>query len=110
MAKKINKDSSEKKINLQLNTKLKRNEEDFLITEVDEEMVFMNAENGRYWGLNTSSTDIWNLLDHPKSLEQIVDLLLEIYEVDKATCQKETISVLIGMLNTNIIKLDNFND
>ncbi len=86
-----------------------RNTEDFLITEVDGETVMMNTINGTYWGLNSTSTDIWNMLESSKTLKDIISHLLKEYDVNEDICRQETIQVLVNMLQTKIIKIDNSN-
>ena len=54
-----------------------RNKEDFLSTEVDGEAVMMNVSDGTYWGLNETSTDIWNILEKPMKLSGVVENYLK---------------------------------
>jgi len=82
-----------------------RNTENFLSTEVDGEAVIMNNKNGRYLGLNTVSTDIWNLLSEQKNFETILQTLISEYNIGKKKCEKETRDLLNIMLKLNIIQL-----
>ena len=80
-----------------------RNKKEFLASEVDGEAVIMNTSNGTYWGLNGTSNDIWKVTEEPMNLENIVSKLMEIYDVDKETCTKETLGVLTSMSSRNIL-------
>ncbi len=100
MAKKV------KKINVTEETVFKRNEEDFLITEVDGEAVMMNVLNGSYWGLNGTSTEIWNLLEQPNNYVNIVQELLKIYDVDEDICRRQTLQVILNMCARQVLIIE----
>lgn len=80
-----------------------RNEEEFLCTEVDSETVMMHTETGKYYGLDKISTHIWQLLEKSTSTENIINRLVEEYEVEQATCEKDTKELLEGMLQLKMI-------
>ena len=104
MAKKNKKNTF--KVTISNETIFIRNEDDFLMTEVDGEAVVMNIINGSYWGLNNTTTEIWNFLEKKASLQEIINMLLGTYEVEEATCRQETLRVIITMLQLNILKVE----
>jgi len=104
MAKKKKKEIT---INIDEDTIFKRNDEDFLNTEVDGETVMMNTLNGSYWGMNSTTTLIWSMLEKPLSFNQILNQLKEEFDVDEATCRKDTLQVLLGLNNLRIISIEN---
>ncbi len=86
-------------------TKFLKLENNFLKTEVDGETVLMNTENGSYWGLNETTSTIWNFIKEEKSLRSIIDHLLEQYNISEEICKKETIGVLVGLYRHGIIQI-----
>lgn len=95
-----------KKIIIKDNSIFNRNEEDFLITEIDGEAVMMNTLNGSYWGLNSTTTDIWSLLEKPQTFQNIIEYLLKNYDVEEEICREQTISTLVKLLQTRILQID----
>jgi len=89
--------------NFNKETIFSRNEEEFLCTEVDSETVMMHTETGKYYGLDKVSTHIWQLLEKELSLSGLVDQLIEEYQVERATCEKDTKDLLEGMLQLKMI-------
>jgi len=87
-------------------TKFSRNEEEFLCTEVDSETVMMHTETGKYYGLDKVSTHIWQLLENNLSLSDLVKLLIEEYQVERETCEKDTKELLEGMLQLQMININ----
>ena len=85
-------------------TLITRNDDDFLITEVDGESVIMNINTGNYFGLNSVSTDIWKYLETPLKFKDIIKKLTSEYEVKKETCDAETRPLLFQLLRFGIVK------
>lgn len=71
--------------------------EDYVFNEVDGEMVMMNIETGAYASLNETGKSIWNLLEEPKSLEELLPSLVEEYDIDEATA-KTDVGTFLGKL------------
>jgi hypothetical protein len=51
--------------------------------EVQGEAVLLNPENGRYFGLNSVGCSFWEKVDGTRTVNEIIDLLMEEYEVAK---------------------------
>jgi hypothetical protein len=56
---------------------------------LNDELVMMDIPKGKYFSLNPVATHIWDLLEHPLSLEELCGKLIEEYEVDSVQCTKE---------------------
>lgn len=85
---------------------LKRNEEDVMFSEVDGESVIMHLQSGRYFGLNSVTTDIWNHLENGLNFTQLVDLLLAEYDVKKEQCVEETKNVIDAFLKMKFVTIE----
>ena len=94
-----------KQIEVTFNTVFAKNEEDFLSTEVDGEMVIMNAHTGQYFGLNEVSTRIWQIIEGKSNLQDIIDILLKEYDVDKKQCEEETSKLVARMCQLRMLKI-----
>lgn len=89
---------------MDLNQKIARSD-NFVFNEVDGELVMMNIETGAYASLNETGKSIWTLLDAPKSLSEVVSSLVEEYEIDQATCEKEVLPFVENMLKSEVLML-----
>ena len=78
---------------------------DFVFNEVDGELVMMNLENGAYVSLNESGKSIWHILETPKNANEIVELLLQEFEVSPEVCSLEVHDFLAKMLDKKLLKL-----
>ena len=50
--------------------------------KLDDEMVLLNLDSGEYFGLNDTGTRVWELLAEGHSRTEVVDCLIEEFEVD----------------------------
>jgi len=78
--------------------------EDVVFTQIDEDIVMMDPENGAYHGLNTVGAELWNLLDSkPMNLNGMVSYLKETYELDDATATTDVNNFLEAMLKQDFL-------
>ena len=77
--------------------------EEVLHSKVDDEIVLMSMANDAYIGLDPIASRIWELLETPKDLNELCDLLMEEYEVDRKTCVRETLAFLEEMKSKGLI-------
>lgn len=57
---------------------------------LDGEVCLFDPEIGKYHNLNEVGTFIWEILDNPKDIHNIVNFLTNNFDVDKDQCFLET--------------------
>ena len=87
------------------NTFLSRNLE-IITNEIDDEILMMSIEDGKYYGLNPVGSEIWKLIEEPKTLEEVIPALMEIFEIDEDSCRKESLEFIESMIKNNIILVE----
>ena len=85
-------------------TKIER-KADLLEAVVDRELIGLDVEGGSCFGFNGTATRIWQLLEEPKSLDELRDLLMEEYEVEPAACEEDLLLFLRAMARDGLIAL-----
>lgn len=75
-------------------TIIKRKEDQLLISKVDDELIMMDIDKGAYISLNTTATVIWERIEEPVKIEEIILYLTERFGIDTERCTKETLSFL----------------
>jgi len=88
---------------LTLTSKITRNQDKFLASALGNEIVMMNTSNGTYIGLNEVSSNIWNYLESELTSEDIVNKLLNEYDVTRENCEIQTLDCLHKMEEQGII-------
>jgi hypothetical protein len=93
-------------ISLCKETIVRRNERNFLISRIGEEVVLMDIHNGQYIGLNAIGSAIWEKLEQPVPIHQIVHALTEEYAVSMQLCEQETLLFLEKMMQHQMLIVD----
>lgn len=87
---------------ISIKTTIKQNPE-LVSTDVDGEKVMMNIENGEYFGLDSVGSRIWELIENPIRVEELVNLLIEEFEVSKEQCKSDTLEFLNELLEKKLL-------
>jgi hypothetical protein len=83
--------------------RLVRNEEP-LSALVHGETVMFSPEQGEYFGLDEIGTRVWDLLERPRSLDEVCTALCSEYDVDPQTCRHD-VAALVGQLReANLVR------
>ncbi len=92
----------EKKINLET---LVCQKKDLFVTEIDGEKVMMHINNSKYYAMNEVGSRIWDLIAEPVPLYEIVNTLLNEYQIDEETCKNAVLEFIINVYNEEIIEV-----
>ena len=79
---------------------------EIITNEIDDEILMMSIEDGKYYGLNPVGSEIWKLIEEPKTIEEIIPALMEIFDIDEETCSKESLDFIESMIKNNIILIE----
>lgn len=77
-----------------------------LRSDLDSRAVILSLVNGKYYGLNSVGLAIWKLIQTPSTIAEIETSLLQLYDVDEATCHHEVTTFLATMLDEELIEVD----
>ena len=75
-----------------------------IAAEVDGELVMMSVEHGQYYGLAGIGPRLWELLEEPRSLEDLVQQVLEEFAVEQEVCRKDTVEFLEEMERLGLVE------
>jgi hypothetical protein len=78
---------------------------DVLDVDMDGELVMMNIEQGRYFGLNQTGTRIWALLAEPVVISDLCYKLMAEFNVDQKQCEQEVVAYLENLLTRGLLQV-----
>jgi hypothetical protein len=78
---------------ISLLTKVQRNPK-MVASKIDNELVMMSIDNGEYYGLDEVGSRIWELIETPIVVEELIINLLDEFEVERQDCENETFEFL----------------
>lgn len=76
-------------------------------SDLNGEAVILDLKSGIYYGLNPVGAKIWTLVQEPKTVAQIREVLLEEYEVAPEICHRELIALLYQMEASGLVEVKN---
>ena len=68
-----------------------------------EEVVILNLSTGIYFGLNPLGAAVWEFIQEPKQIGEVVDHLLDNYEVAREVCEQQTAVLLQQLVKHELI-------
>ena len=85
-------------------TKLVRNQ-DLIAAEMDGDVVMLSIENGQYYGLTGIAPRIWELLETPHSVDQLLVDLLQHHSVAEDVLRADLDGFLTDMQQNGLLRL-----
>lgn len=74
--------------------------------EAGNDVVMVSIENGQYYGVSEIAREIWQAIERPTKVSDLIDNLMANYNVDRALCERDTLSFLEELLAEHLIQLD----
>lgn len=68
-----------------------------------DEIALLSAARGKYYGLNSPATRIWELLESPKSIDELIETLMAEYEVGAEECRQQTRELVAELVAENLV-------
>lgn len=79
---------------------------DQVAANLAEEVVILNLKDGVYYGLNPVGARIWNLLQTPRTVKEVQDILVQEYEVEPHRCRTDMLELLEKLAAKGLIKIE----
>jgi Coenzyme PQQ synthesis protein D (PqqD) len=89
---------------LKLNCIVQRDPE-VIAAEADRDLVMVSINNGLYYGVSDVAREIWERIQHPKKISDLVADLADTYNIDRMTCEQETLSFLEDLWSEGLVKV-----
>lgn len=91
--------------NLSINSIVQRKDDHLIVSELDNEMVMMDLKSGSYLSLNPTGCIIWNMIEEPIGINEIIEKLTNKFSVDYLTCTEETIKFLNSLAEKKALRI-----
>jgi coenzyme PQQ synthesis protein D (PqqD) len=70
------------------------------------EAVILSLKSGQYFGLNEVGTQIWNLIQEPKTVGAVLDAVLNEYDVSLDELERDLFALLEQMVVNDLIEVE----
>lgn len=76
-----------------------------IVSDMDGEKVMLSVQNGKYYNLGEMGGAIWDLIEKPTSVKQLITSLMSEYEVEQSRCEQQVISFLELLLEEGLMNV-----
>lgn len=76
---------------------------DHIVSDMDGEKVLLSIENGKYYNLGVIGGRIWELIYEPIRIGEVINTLLDEYEVEREECEVGVFSFLAHLSEEKLI-------
>jgi hypothetical protein len=80
---------------------------DVIAAEADQDIVMVSIEKGLYYGVSDVGRAIWEAAQNPIKVSDLINDLMAAYDVDRTTCEQQTLSFLQDLLNEGLLQVEN---
>jgi len=78
---------------------------DQVSTALADEAVILGMKDGVYYGLDPVGARIWQLVEQPITLRDVVDVLVREYDVDRERCAVDVLAFARDLANRGLLEL-----
>ena len=71
------------------------------------EVAILDLKAGVYYGLDAVGARIWSLIQEPRTVNEIRDILLEEYEVEPERCERDLLALLRRLADEGLVEVRN---
>lgn len=75
-------------------------------SKLEDEVVMLDIEQGKYFGLDPIGARIWELIETPNTIQAIISSLTAEYNVGKEQCENDVFEFLNQMHSLSIIEYE----
>jgi hypothetical protein len=79
---------------------------DIPFSQLDDELLAIDAQAGYCYSLNETAGRVWDLIATPMSLDAICAQLCREYAVDEQTCRREVTTLLQGLCDAGLVQIN----
>jgi hypothetical protein len=80
-------------------------DQDVVAAEADQDVVMVSIPNGLYYAVSDIAREIWETIDRPTKISDLIDDLTAIYAVDRQLCEEETLSFLEDLRTEGLLQV-----
>ena len=87
---------------ISIESSLKR-DPDQIFSKVDHEVIMLSLNEGKYYALNEVATRIWELIEKPIIVKDLIKKLYTEFDVSSNVCEKDTLELLNDLHEQGLI-------
>jgi hypothetical protein len=73
--------------------------------DLDGEAAILNMDDGVYYGLDPIGAKIWNFIQKPILIDDVVELILNEYDVEPEHCREDILELIVELMNNGLVEI-----
>jgi hypothetical protein len=78
---------------------------DQVSSDLGGEVAILDLKAGVYYGLDAVGARIWSLIQEPRTVNEIRDILLEEYDVEPERCERDLLALLRRLADEGLVEV-----
>ena len=74
-------------------------------SDLGDEVAILDLKGGTYYGLDAVGSRIWSLIQEPRTVNEIRNILLEEYEVEPERCERDLLALLRRLADEGLVEV-----
>ena len=79
---------------------------DQVSSDLKGEVAILDLKAGVYYGLDDVGARVWNLIQEPKTVSEIRDVLLQEYDVEADRCERDLLALLQRLADEGLAEVE----
>lgn len=71
-----------------------------------EDVLMVNIDKGEYYGVSNVAREIWEAIENPKKISDLIEDLVTNYRVERSLCERETLLFLEELLAERLVRVE----
>jgi hypothetical protein len=80
---------------------------DQVSSDLGGEVAILDLQAGTYYGLDNVGARVWSLIQEPRTVVEIRDIIVSEYEVEPDRCERDLIALLQRLADKRLIEVTN---
>lgn len=65
----------------------------------------LDLKSGQYYGLNPVGARIWNLIQEPKTVAEVLRVIVDEYDVEAASCERDLVMLIEQLQGKGLVEI-----
>ena len=76
-----------------------------IAAEADQDLIMVSIASGYYYGISNVAREIWDAIESPKRISDLIQDLTTTYNIDRTSCEDQTLSFLESLLKEGLVRV-----
>ena len=76
-----------------------------IAADADQDLIMVSVAKGSYYGISDVAREIWDAIERPKRVSDLINDLTASYHIDSLSCEEQTLSFLEALWDEGLLQV-----